>query len=55
MSALGGSWVVRSGVISPLIRLITTVSLLVTPLITTHEPPSNTWEFPKIGDPNIAP
>ena len=29
-----------SGVISPLIWLITIVSLLITPLITTHEPPS---------------
>ena len=34
---LGGSWVVTTGVISP---LITTVTLLITPLITTHEPPS---------------
>ena len=28
------------GVISPLIWVITTVTLLITPLITTHEPPS---------------
>ena len=34
---LGGSWVVISGGISP---LICTVTLLITPLITTHEPPS---------------
>ena len=37
---LGGSWVVISGVISPLIWVITIVTLLITPLITTHEPPS---------------
>ena len=39
-SVLGGSWVVISGVISPLIWVITIVILLITPLITTHEPPS---------------
>ena len=37
---LGGSWVVISGVISPLIRVLSIVTLLITPLITTHEPPS---------------
>ena len=37
---LEGSWVVRSGVISPLIGVIVTVTLLITPLITTHESPS---------------
>ena len=37
---LGGSWVVISGVISPLIWAITIVTLLISPLITTHEPPS---------------
>ena len=40
MPLLGGSWVVISGVISPLIRVITIVTLLITPLISTHEPPS---------------
>ena len=35
--SLGGSWVVISRVISPLICIVT---LLITPLITTHEPPS---------------
>ena len=39
-SILGGSWVVISRVISPLIWAITIVTLLITPLITTHEPPS---------------
>ena len=29
-----------SGVISPLIRFISVVTLLIAPLITTHEPPS---------------
>ena len=37
---LGGSWVGISGVISPLIWVITIVILLITLLITTHEPPS---------------
>ena len=44
---LGGSWVVTSGVISRLIWVITIVTLLITPLMTTHEPPStvitNRW------------
>ena len=38
---LEGSWVVISRVISPLLWVITTVTLLITPLITTHEPPSD--------------
>ena len=39
---LGGSWVVisRVRVISPLIWIVT---LLITPLITTHEPPSRSY------------
>ena len=37
---LGGSWVFISGVISPLMWAITIVTLLKTPLRTTHEPPS---------------
>ena len=37
---LGGSWVVISGVVSPPIWVTTIVTLLITPLITTHEPPS---------------
>ena len=40
---LGGSWVVISRVISPLIWVVSTVNLLITPLITTHEPPSRVW------------
>ena len=40
-SVLGGSWVVISGVISPLIGVITIVTLIITTLITNHEPPSN--------------
>ena len=35
---LGGSWVVISGVITPLIRVIIIVILLRTPLITTLNP-----------------
>ena len=38
---LGGPWVVKSGVISPLTRVTSIVTLLMTPLITTHEPPSS--------------
>ena len=37
---LGGSWVVISGVISKVNIVITQVRGLITPLITTHEPPS---------------
>ena len=37
---LGGSWVVISGVIRPLVWVITILTLLITPLIATHEPPS---------------
>ena len=37
---LGGSWVVISMGISPLTWLIIIVTLLTTPFITTHEPPS---------------
>ena len=42
---LGGSWVVISGLISPLIWVIIVVALLITPLITTHEPPSTCSDF----------
>ena len=38
MGLLGGSWVVIRGVICTLIRIITIVTLLITPLKTTHEP-----------------
>ena len=38
---LGGSWVVISGNKSHLICVIRLVTLLITLLITTHEPPSN--------------
>ena len=37
---LGGSWAVISGVRSPRIWVISRVTLLITLLITTHEPPS---------------
>ena len=37
---LGGSWVVISGVIGPLIWVISIVTRLINLLITTHEPPS---------------
>ena len=39
-SLLGGSWVAVSGVISTLIWVISIVTLLISLLITTHEPPS---------------
>ena len=38
---LGGSWVVISGVIRPLIWVLSIVTLPITLLITTHEPPSS--------------
>ena len=37
---LGGSWVVISRVISSITILITHIKGLITPRITTHEPPS---------------
>ena len=37
---LGGSWVVISGAISPLTWVISIITLLITLLIATHEPPS---------------
>ena len=37
---LGGSWVVIGGVLSPLISVISKVTLLLNLLLTTHEPPS---------------
>ena len=40
LAILGGSWVVISGVISPLIWDISIVTLLITLFITAHEPPS---------------
>ena len=42
---LGGSWVVISGVISPPIWVISMVTLLTIPLITTHEPPSSGYQL----------
>ena len=41
MTLLGGSGVVISRVISPLVWVISIVTLLITLRITTHEPPSN--------------
>ena len=38
---LGGSWVVISGVIGRVTIIITHIRELITPFITTHEPPSN--------------
>ena len=49
---LGGSWVVISGVISPLIWVIIIVTLLITPLITTHEPPSRGLKIQKVCQPH---
>ena len=37
---LGGSWVVISGVISRVTIVITQIRGLITPLLTTHKPPS---------------
>ena len=41
--AFGGSWVVTSGVMSPRIGHIIIITLLITPLITIHEPPSRVY------------
>ena len=37
---LGGSWVVISGLTSTEVRCIANLRILITPLTTTHEPPS---------------
>ena len=40
MFVLGGSWVVITGIISPLIWVISVVTLLITLLVASLEPPS---------------
>ena len=40
LALLGGPWVVVSGLISRATIVITQIKGLITPLITTHEPPS---------------
>ena len=40
---LGGSWVVISGLISRATIVLTYVRGRISPLITTHEPPSMVW------------
>ena len=40
MGLLGGSWVVKNGNTSPLKWVTGMATLLITPLITTREPPS---------------
>ena len=40
LSLLGGSWVVISRVISRTTMVVTYIRGLITPLVTTHEPPS---------------
>ena len=48
-AVLGGSWVVISGVISPGIWVVSIVTLLLPPHITTHEPPSMGLGIPVTG------
>ena len=51
LTILGGSWVVISVVASPLIWALILASLLITPLMTTHEPPSSAIDnAPYLGD-----
>ena len=42
---LGGSWVVISRVIGRITIVVTYVRGLITPLLTTHEPPSRVWSL----------
>ena len=49
--SLGGSWVVISRVLSPLIWAINMVTLLIPPLLTTHEPPSRGKGFRRLRIP----
>ena len=46
---LGGSWVVRSGVISRVTVLITHIKGLITLHISTHEPPSRLNTRPRVS------
>ena len=46
---LGGSGVVTSGVVSPLIWVISIVTLLISLLIITHEPPSRGLGLKALG------
>ena len=46
---LGGSWVVVSGVISKVTVIITHIRGLITPLKTTHEPPSRNDRVEGLG------
>ena len=45
---LGGSWVVVSGVISRVTRLMTHIRGLIPSLRTTHEPPSTVQRCPRV-------
>ena len=49
LSLLGGSWVVISGVTSRVTVVIIHIKGLITPLITTHEPPSSLPTFSERG------
>ena len=46
-----GSWVVISGVIRPLVWVISIETLLITLLITTHEPPNRILWGSRLRDP----
>ena len=50
---LGGSWVVISGLISRVTVVITHIKGLITPLITTHEPPSTPAQAPVTLEPQV--
>ena len=47
LGLLGGSWVVISEIESPLTWVISIVTLLITLLITTNEPPSRVFQAPQ--------
>ena len=47
---LGGSWLLKSRVISRVTLLISLIRGLITPLITTHEPPSGLCSSKFAGD-----
>ena len=59
IKVLGGSWVVLSGVISRVTVIKTHIRGLITPFITTHEPPTIVRWTPKpysdYEDPTLSP
>ena len=48
MVLFGGSWVAINGVLSRVAILVSDIRGLLTPLVTTHEPPSRFWKLRRV-------